>query len=147
MTNAFFAYFHHICAFVLVATVVAEHVLLLDRVAPAVVKRLRAIDALYGVSAVLILGLGFARVFWFEKGSAFYFQNSSFWIKIVLFGIVGLISIWPTVQFIRWGNALKNDADFKVPVSAQKIVLRCVQAELLFLFAIPLFAANMARGL
>jgi putative membrane protein len=54
------------------------------------------------LAAVLALGSGAARVVWFGKGAAFYLHNPVFYIKLALFAAVGLMSIPPTLQFLRW---------------------------------------------
>ena len=95
-----FAFLHHLAAFGLVAALVAELVLLAEPpVAPAVAQRLRVIDAIYGVSAGVLLVVGLLRVFYFEKGAAYYFHSAPFIAKLTLFVAVGLLSIYPTIVF------------------------------------------------
>ncbi len=66
-----------------------------------------------GASAGLLLVVGLLRVFYFEKGAAFYFGNAFFLAKLALFVVVGLLSIYPTREFLSWGKALKAG---RVPV-------------------------------
>ena len=61
-----------------------------------------------GVAAGVLLVVGLARVFWFEKGAAYYFHNHAFLTKFGLFIIIGLLSIVPTVEFLSWRKAVKQ---------------------------------------
>ena len=62
-------------------------------------RKLQRIDALFGASAGVLLVVGVLRVFYFEKGAAYYFHSAPFIAKLVLFVAVGLLSIYPTVTF------------------------------------------------
>lgn len=95
--GALVAFVHHLTAFALVAALVGEHLAL----AAAPERRLRVLDAIYGASAGAVLVAGLLRVFYFEKGAAFYFGNAFFIAKLALFVVVGLLSIYPTVLFRR----------------------------------------------
>lgn len=71
-------------------------------------RRLQAADGVLGIAAGVLLVAGLARVFWFEKGAAYYFHSHAFLMKFSLFIIIGLLSIVPTVEFLSWRNALKR---------------------------------------
>ncbi len=74
MISALVAYLHHLIAFTLVTTALLQNILLLNQIDHKSVNQLRVIDAVYGISAALILIIGLLRVFYFEKGSAYYFS-------------------------------------------------------------------------
>jgi len=70
-------------------------------------------------STVLVIGL--LRVFYFEKGASYYFHSIPFIVKLSLFAVVGLVSIYPTMQFLSWRGALKEGrAPIVAPTSHQK---------------------------
>ena len=56
----------------------------------------------------MLLVVGLLRVYYFEKGAAFYFGNAFFIAKLALFIVVGLLSIYPTLEFSAWRKALKQ---------------------------------------
>ena len=56
---------------------------------------------------VLLLVIGLLRVFYFEKGAAYYFSSHAFLTKFSVFIALGLLSIIPTVEFLSWRKALK----------------------------------------
>ena len=103
-------------------------------------------DRIYGASAGIVLVVGLLRVYYFEKGAAYYFHSAPFIAKLSLFVIVALLSIPPTIEFISWGKALKEG---RVPeVSAQRLRLlrRLIHWQLALIVLLILNAALMARG-
>jgi putative membrane protein len=110
---------------------------------PAEVRRVAAIDVAYGAIATLILAVGVLRVLFAAKGWAYYAANPFFWAKLASFLAMGLVSIVPTVRFIRWRRALRDDA---LPPPAEiAAVQRFLWLEALLFAAVVAFAATMAR--
>ena len=137
--NAFMAFLHHVAAFTLVAALVVELVLIRDPLTPALARRLARADMILGMSATVLAVVGLLRVFYFEKGAAFYFHNAAFIAKLALFIAVALASIYPTVKFLRWRKALDP--------AAMPAIRRVLHLELVGIVLILLCAALMARGL
>jgi putative membrane protein len=135
-----FAFLHHLAAFVLVAALAAEMVLLKGEVTPQTVRRLARIDAVYGASAGILLVVGLLRVFYLEKGAAYYFHSAPFIAKLALFVAVGLLSIYPTVRFRRWSK------ERVVPQADLAKVRRTLHLQLAGVVLILLCAAMMARA-
>ena len=102
---------------------------------------------IFGISAGVLLLVGLARVFYFEKGATYYFHTWTFHAKLSLFVIVGLISIIPTMEFLRWRPAVK--AGQTPVVSAEKIksIRSIIHYEMVGVVLIILFAALMAKGI
>ncbi|MCC6947071.1 MAG: DUF2214 family protein [Bradyrhizobiaceae bacterium] len=141
-----FAFLHHLFAFAIVAILAAELVLVRQQLTLENARRLIAIDGVYGASAGLLLIVGLLRVFYFEKGATYYFSNHAFLGKLGLFIIVGLVSIIPTMEFLKWRKAVGAG---QVPaVDATKLlrIRRIIHWELAGIVLILLFAAMMARG-
>jgi putative membrane protein len=144
--TAFFAFLHHVAAFALVAGLAVELVLIRDQLTAATMRRIVRVDAIVGLSAAAVLLVGLARVFWFEKGAAYYFHSWPFIGKLGMFTLVALLSIHPTVTFVKWGQALKQGRTPVVDAAAQRKLRRLIHAELGGVVLILLFAAMMARG-
>jgi putative membrane protein len=88
---------------------------------------------------------GIARVLWGIKGPAFYADNPVFWLKLGLFVLIGLISVIPTLGYLRWRREAR--ADGTLPGRAEVARLRRWVAVQVPLFAgLPLLAVLMARG-
>jgi putative membrane protein len=140
-----FAFLHHLCAFTLVSAVVVEFALLRGELTLATARRLQITDMVLGVAAGLLLIVGLSRVFFFEKGSEYYFHSQAFTAKFSIFIAIGLLSIIPTVEFLSWNKPLRVG---QVPiVSAKKLrlITAVIHGELLSIVIILLCAAIMAR--
>jgi len=57
-------------------------------------------DVVYGLAGVAILVTGILRVKYFGQGGDFYTSNPVFWIKVSLYILVGLLSLYPTTTYI-----------------------------------------------
>ncbi len=140
--------FLHFAAILLVAGfLVAEAMLLRGDLGARDINALVRSDIGFAGSAVLALATGLARVFFGAKGAAFYADNSVFWVKLGLFLAIGLVSIRPTLAFLRWRRAARGAAGFSVPAAATKSARRTVLIELHLLALLPLAAVLMARGI
>ena len=133
------AFVHHVAAFALVSAMVVEFVLIRQELNAVAARRLALADMVVGISAAVLLVVGLLRVFYFEKGSAFYFNNAAFIAKLALFLAVALASIYPTLKFLAWR---KNPDPSAVP-----LVRRILHLELVGVVLILLCAALMARGI
>jgi putative membrane protein len=143
---AFFAFLHHLAAFTLVAALAIEFILIREEINVQRIRRLRAVDAVFGASAGVLLVVGLLRVFYFEKGVAFYFSNGFFIAKLTLFFIVGALSIYPTLEFLSWGKALKAGQVPVVDTRKLRQIRSVMHLELFGVVLIILCAALMARG-
>ena len=110
-------------------------------------KRIQASDRVYGMLAIVVLGVGFLRVYHFEKGKAFYAANPFFQAKLMLFLGVGLLSIYPTIRFLRWRAQTKQGLAPVLAAREYKTIMTVLRMELLLLLATALCASLMARGL
>ena len=140
------AYLHHLAVFAIVGLLFAEFVLIRPGLNGQQLTRLARLDAAYGISAILVILAGIARVFLGSTGSAYYLSNHVFWTKMLLIVILGLLSIQPTLSIIRWRRASGSDANYLVSDADIKKARRFLHIELFVLFLIPLAAAAMARG-
>jgi putative membrane protein len=138
----FVRYIHFIGIITLASVLVSEHLLLKKELTRLEIARLAKIDAIYGIAALLVLGAGLTL--WFGgigKPAMYYSKNWIFHLKVTLFLTVGLLSIYPTVFFIR--NRKGNPTDV---VSIPSKIFWVLRLELLLVFVIPLLATLMARG-
>jgi putative membrane protein len=146
MTDLVLAVLHHLLVFGLAGIIAAELASVRPGLNAAALKRIAVIDAHYGALAVLILIVGFLRVFYGAKGPTAYLPNPVFWAKIGAFAVVGLLSIRPTLRILAWRRSAKADAAYGVPEAEVKMVRRFLIAEVAVFAFIPVFAAAMARG-
>ncbi|RYY73559.1 MAG: DUF2214 family protein [Gammaproteobacteria bacterium] len=140
MAEVLVRYLHFLGIIVLSASLVSEHLLLSIDSSAKKFKRLAAIDGLFGMSALTVLVAGLLLWFVVGKPSEFYTHNWVFHIKLSLFAVIGCLSVYPTIFFIRHRNAISEE------VIVPKSIVMIIRAELALLLCVPLFATFMARG-
>ena len=141
MRDLVLAILHHVIVFSLVAVVFAELTTVRRGMDAAAVTRVAALDTWYGVLAGLILVVGFSRVGFAAKGWHYYEHNAYFWAKIATFAMIGMLSIPPTLSYLRWRRAGILPTNEMVAY-----VRRFLLAEVLLFVPLLGFAAAMARG-
>ena len=140
------AFIHHLAAFIVVGTLMVELVVLKGDLTATSARSVLRMDAAYGIAALVLLVVGFLRVFYTEKGTAYYFASGSFLTKLTLFIIVGLLSIYPTMKFLSWRKALREGRVPEFAAGTRRKVRMLIHLELTLLFVIMLMAVMMARG-
>lgn len=140
MTEILVRYFHILAVLVLFASLVAQHLLINAEVSRATLRRIAIIDGIYGLSALLVLAAGLTLWFGVGKPAAYYNSFGLFHLKVTLFIVIGLLSIYPTVWFRR---TLKSAAD---PVMVPRGLVMIIRLELLLVALLPLLAICVARG-
>jgi len=143
---AIMAVLHHAAAFTLVAALGVEVALFKPPLSAQQARRLIAIDTIFGAAAAAVLIVGLLRVFYFEKGAAYYFSNVFFLIKLSLFVIAALISIYPTVLYLSWRKVLRDGQVPEVIDTQRKRARMCLMLELTAVLGILFCAPFMARG-
>ena len=144
---ALFAFLHHLSAFTLFAALVVEFVLIRSTLTVDSARKIQRADMILGISAGVLLMVGLARVFYFEKGATYYFQTWTFHAKLSLFVLVALISIVPTLEFLRWRTAVKAGQVPAVSAGKMKSIRSIIHYEMVGVVLIILFAALMAKGI
>ncbi len=142
----FLAFLHHLAAFTLVAALAVEFVLIRGELTVRTARKLQLVDMVFGMSSGVVLVVGLLRVFYFEKGASYYFHSAPFVAKLSLFAMVGLLSIYPTREFVSWGKSLKQG--HMPTVTDRKIasIRSVIHWELAGVVVIILCAALMAKG-
>jgi putative membrane protein len=140
--HALLAWTHHLCAFALLAVLLAEWCLTAQDLDATGLRHLGRLDLAYGALAGAMVVAGVARLIWGGKGWAFYSGNPLFWTKLVLFGVMGLLSVVPTLRILRWRRLAR-------PLKAAEMQSsrRWMTAQLLLAPPLILMAALMARGI
>jgi len=144
--EAILAYVHFLAILTMVVFISSEAALCrIEWMNEKVVERLARVDAIYGMAAILVLATGIARTIWGVKGSGWYWTNPLLHVKLTLFIIVGLISIFPTITYIRWRRQLRENKSLPSAAEVRK-TRRLVMIQAHILVVIPLFAVFLARG-
>lgn len=145
LTDFLLAALHHLLVFGLIAMLVTESVLLRGPIDGPTLKRLARLDAGYGMAAVALLVTGVCRIAFGVKAYDFYQHNPWFHAKLGTFVLVGLVSILPTIRFLRWRKALVANPGYRPDAAEVAKLGGIVRFELVLIAAIFVFAAAMAR--
>jgi putative membrane protein len=144
---AFISFLHFLGAFTLVAALTVEFVLIREELNVRNATKLVVADAVYGMSAGLVLVAGLLRVFFFEKSSAYYFASIPFLLKMALFLGIAAASIYPTFEFLKWYKPLKQGQAPLVSEDKRRLIRSLIHAELAAVLLLVLCAVLMAKGI
>jgi putative membrane protein len=144
--EAILAYLHFLAILTMVVFISSEAALCrAEWLNAAAVERLARVDMVYGIAAITVLATGIARTLWGMKGAATYWTNPLLHVKLGLFIIVGVLSIFPTLTYFRWRKAVRAGGTLPEAAEVRKTrKLVMIQAHLIAL--IPLVAVFLARG-
>jgi putative membrane protein len=145
--DALLHYAHFLCTFLLAALLAGELFLFRKALPAAMVRQLQIVDRFYGIVAGLVLVTGLSLLFFGLKGAAFYLHNPVFWTKMVLFATVALLSIIPTVAFLKWNSSEAADGSLLLEDAQFRRIRGVLWTEAGLFAFIPLCAALMANGL
>jgi putative membrane protein len=132
---------HHLLIFAIFGIICAEFWAVRPGMSNLAAGRIASLDLWYGILAVAILVIGFCRAIFAAKGWLYYSHNAFFWAKLGTFAIIGLLSLPPTLAFLRWRKSALQPSEADIAT-----VRRYLHLELGLFFLLPVFAAAMARG-
>ncbi|HEY2781722.1 MAG TPA: DUF2214 family protein [Steroidobacteraceae bacterium] len=141
MLDLLLAIGHHLLIFAIFGIICAEFWVVRPGLSSAMVARIASIDLWYGILATAVLVIGFCRAVFAAKGWAYYSHNAFFWAKLGTFAAVGLLSLPPTLGFMRWRKLALQPSETDI-----KRVRRYLHLEVALFMLLPIFAAAMARG-
>ena len=145
--DAILAYLHFTSIFVFFAFLTVETMMMRGSLDEKSVRLLGRVDIWYFGAAIAVLVTGFSRLVWGAKGPDFYLASWPIYVKVALVLAVGIISVWPTLRFIRWRRMFERVPAWKVPDDERRLVRRLVMVEVHLAALIPLVAVVMSRGL
>lgn len=136
-------YIHFVSIIVITGTLSAEFVLIREKLTRKEISRLSFIDLIYGLAAIAVFAAGLTL--WLGghgKPAAWYGNNGIFHLKLTLLVIMGLISIYPTIFFLKNRKGDPNEW-----VSVPGLIKKLIGVEILILVIIPFLAGLMAKGI
>ena len=136
-------YAHFIFILIMTSALIGEALLLKPVMTRSDLKTMAKLDAVYGLSAVLLVAAGLTLWLGVGKPAEYYTQNPVFHLKLTLAVVIGLISIYPTVFYLKKSRGNDLQEQIPVPTGIQKAVI--LQIALLAL--IPMLAILAARGI
>ena len=146
-TSALVAYVHYLGIILCFGALMFERIILKMNLSKNDTISIIIADVIYGIAGLAILVTGILRVKYFGQGGEFYTSNPIFWIKVSMYILIGLISLYPTTTYILWAIPLSKN---KLPVISENLVRRfklIITTELIGFAVIPFFATLMSRGI
>jgi len=140
------AYLHYLAIVLIAGFLVAEMVVCRPSLAAEHVRLLPRLDIVFFAGALLALATGLLRLFYYAKGVGFYLPNPFFTVKMALYAVIAILSIKPTVSFLRWRRRLAESGALPPPAEVAT-ARRLIHLEVALLALMPLLAVLMARGI
>ncbi|MFK8045631.1 MAG: DUF2214 family protein [Crocinitomicaceae bacterium] len=135
-------YLHLLSIIGLFVVLFVEALLIKRKMTKVGVVLMGKVDAFYGLLSVAVLITGTLRLLYFGKGLDYYFCNSLFYIKLGLFLLIGLLSIYPSVIFFK----LKKCTEDTLVLTNYIILRNLIYTEIILLLCIPFLAVLLANG-
>lgn len=146
MHDLLLTYLHYCALFATLSLLVAEQAVLHLPPQPGRWRLLSLLDMCYFLAAIAILATGLSRVFFGLKPSLYYWHNPYFHALWITFLFIGLLSIVPTLSFIKWAKAERSQPGYTPAPEALRHVRGHITLEILLFGIAPIFAILMARG-
>ena len=147
MGEIFLAYTHILGILIIFIALFVEHMVIAKKMTLKEMKRLTKADSWYGIGAIVMLITGFARIYLVGKPSDYYWSHNLFLIKLAIFTVAGLLSIYPTIQFIKLIKKLKADGIEEFSWKEAPKFKGIVRLQLALLLSLPFLANMIARGM
>lgn len=145
--EAFLASLHLVAILTLVVFLSSEAALCrTEWMNAAVVRRLAKLDMIYGITALVLLLTGIARIVWGAKGLTWYVSQPLFHLKVLLFVVAAVISLRPTFTIRQWLKALNVAGTLPQPESV-RFVRKWIMVQAHIIPVIAVIAVYWARGM
>ncbi len=147
ITSALVAFIHYASIMLCFGSLVFERCNIIVDLKKSTIISLIISDSIYGIAGIGVLVSGILRVIKYGQGSEFYTSNPIFWIKVCIFICVGILSLYPTFNYIKWIINIMKGGQINISDNLIKRLKIILNFELIGLLSIPLFASLMARGI
>jgi len=141
MSYELFRILHFLAIFILAGAILIQNMAIKPEISGEDAKNLARVDGILGLSAVAVLFIGLVLWLWVGKTAEFYSTNPVFHVKLGLFLVVFLLSLYPTIFFFK--NRKSEEEVIQVP----KAIVTLLRLEIILLVPIPILATLMARGI
>jgi len=146
LVKSLLAYAHFIAAFGVVATLFFEWFTFSKAPTATEARRLSLADRWYGLFAGMVLVVGLIRAYAYEKGFDFYLASPFFHLKLTLFVLIGLLSIYPTIRFARWRPDIQAGHAPLISEAQYTLISRLLSVQMVLLALVLLSASLMANA-
>lgn len=135
-------YLHFIGIIAIAGSLISEHMIIEPTLSRRQIKKLAVIDSVYGIAAIIMVATGLTMWFGVGKGAAFYTSNGFLHIKLTIFVVIAILSIFPTLFFLKHRKGNPDDI-----IEIPKKYILYIRIEILLLILMPIFAVLIASGI
>lgn len=135
-------YFHFLALIIIAAAIFANHSRLKASISRFELRKLRVLDCLYWIALVAMLVTGLMQWLSGSKPAEFYTSNPLLHTKVLLYFVLVILSIVPSLFFLKNRKGQGSDA-----IAVGKGLVWIVRIQLLLLVVIPLLATLIAKGI
>lgn len=141
------AWLHYLAVILLSGAIVTELYLLKLLPSLETLKLMARVDRIYGIAALAVLLTGFARVPIAHGGKsmAYYLHTGAFHGALTLFVLAAVVSLVPTLRYIKWIKAASTTGQLPTP-AAWNGIRKLVHIQLGLIAVIALLMPLLARG-
>jgi putative membrane protein len=143
---AVFAWLHFLAIGVGAGLLLTEHWLCRRMPDRTQARLLGQVDLAYQLALIATLATGLARAIYFGQDAAFYLSNRLFWLKIAIFGLIVVVAVAPTLQYIRWNREARSAPTFAPLTREVERVRGSIAFGLGLWLILPLIGVLVARG-
>ena len=143
---AVFAWLHFLAIGVGAGLLLAEHWLCRRMPDRTQAGLLGQVDLAYQLALIASLATGLARAIYFGQDADFYLSNRLFWLKIAIFGLIVVVAVAPTLQYIRWNREARSAPTFAPLTRDLERVRGSIAFGLGLWLILPLIGVLVARG-
>jgi putative membrane protein len=145
--SALLAYLHFGSIMLLAALIATEFRLLQGPLDAKAVEMLSRVDIAYVSCGFMVLLSGAVRFGITSMGILFIGGNPLFWLKMLLFGVLAMASLYLSWRYSRWVHLARMDSSFRVAPSEMGTARMLVKFQIALLALLPLLAVMMVRGI
>jgi len=146
--NIFIPYLHFIGIMLMMSALFTEYMLIRSEVAKDRIRMLSVTDVVLGISVVLVIISGLLRWFLVDAKGADYFNTQPYFhIKLTLFVLMIILSIFPSRKFHKWKKMSNKDDQFIPTEKEIKKQLLIIRIEMLLMILIPVLAVLVNQGI
>ena len=132
---------HFAAIFAFAGALFIENMAIKPQISGEDARNLAKVDAVCGISAILVLAFGLTLWLWVGKPKEFYSSNPIFHAKIGLFALMAFCAVIPTLFF---NKHRRSEAEV---IEVPQLLRLLLKFQLVLLVIIPVLALLMARGI
>ena len=136
------SYFHIVSIVGLFSSLIVELIFLKREMTMDRAKIVAKADLSFGIFAGLTAIFGLLNMFYFGKGTDYYLRNTLFIIKLSAFILVGLLSTYPTITFLK----IRKHKEDIIHLKSQQAIKLIIIVEIALLIIIPFLGVLVANG-